>query len=93
MDYGAYLKKTVENPGRRSAHHSRQSPFIGSRRQLRGAVLKLITASQKPVRAAILEKEIRLRGISAPKKEFEKVLASLASEGFVKNSSRGLLIS
>ncbi|MDR2618700.1 MAG: A/G-specific adenine glycosylase, partial [Treponema sp.] len=36
MDYGAELKKLTPNPGRRSAHYSRQSGFKGSFRQLRG---------------------------------------------------------
>lgn len=32
LDYGAHLKATVPNPSRRSAGHSRQSAFEGSRR-------------------------------------------------------------
>jgi A/G-specific adenine glycosylase len=43
MDYGAYLKKTLKNPSRRSAHHAKQSLFEGSRRQLRGNILKALT--------------------------------------------------
>jgi len=39
MDYGATLKKDHPNPGRKSSHHKKQSPFEGSRRQVRGAVL------------------------------------------------------
>jgi len=39
MDYGTYLKATRENPSRRSAHHTRQSRFEGSNRQLRGRLL------------------------------------------------------
>ena len=42
MDYGTFLKKAHANPARRSAHHQRQSPFEGSVRQVRGAVLRLI---------------------------------------------------
>jgi A/G-specific adenine glycosylase len=44
MDYGTYLKKTVGNASTRSAHHVRQSPFEGSHRQVRGAVLRALTA-------------------------------------------------
>jgi A/G-specific adenine glycosylase len=36
------LKKLTENPGRRSAHYNRQSPFIGSFRQARGKVIKTL---------------------------------------------------
>ena len=42
MDYGTFLKQVHANPARRSAHHQRQSPFEGSVRQIRGAVIRLI---------------------------------------------------
>jgi len=42
MDYGTFLKRVHANPARRSAHHQRQSPFEGSVRQVRGAVIRLI---------------------------------------------------
>jgi A/G-specific adenine glycosylase len=47
MDYGASLKKITTNPNRRSAHYTRQSPFEGSFRQLRGVVIKTLV-SQGP---------------------------------------------
>lgn len=43
MDYGAHLKKEFPNPGRRSAHHTVQSQFKDSNRQIRGHILKLLT--------------------------------------------------
>lgn len=43
MDYGSYLAKKVENPNRKSKHYSKQSKFVGSRRQTRGAILKLLS--------------------------------------------------
>ena len=43
MDWGAALgQQRAGNPNRRSAHYSRQSPFAGSRRELRGRVLRLL---------------------------------------------------
>ncbi len=45
MDYGVELKRTVPNPSRRSVHHVRQPAFEGSRRQLRGRVLRVLLAS------------------------------------------------
>lgn len=42
MDYGVHLKKTHKNPARRSKHHTKQSKFEGSRRQVRGNILKLL---------------------------------------------------
>jgi A/G-specific adenine glycosylase len=44
MDYGAALKKVTVNPNRRSAHYTRQSPFAGSFRQMRGMVIKTLAA-------------------------------------------------
>ena len=43
MDYGTYLKQTLPNPGRRSKHHIKQSPFIGSKRFVRGQIMKILT--------------------------------------------------
>ncbi|HNW29749.1 MAG TPA: A/G-specific adenine glycosylase [Spirochaetota bacterium] len=44
MDYGAMLKRRHPNPSRKSAHHQKQKPFEGSRRQLRGQVLRALLA-------------------------------------------------
>lgn len=40
MDYGSHLKATVGNVSKYSKHYVKQSTFKGSRRQIRGAVLK-----------------------------------------------------
>lgn len=42
LDYGAYLKSQVTNPSRRSAHHTRQSAFVGSRRQKRAELVRIV---------------------------------------------------
>jgi len=42
MDYGTALKKEHGNPGRKSAHYTRQSPFEGSLRQVRGVLLRTL---------------------------------------------------
>ena len=42
MDYGVIIKKLYPNPSRKSKHHSAQSAFEGSNRQVRGAIVKLI---------------------------------------------------
>lgn len=43
MDYGVHLKKLHDNPTRYSAHYSMQNKFEGSLRQVRGAILKVLT--------------------------------------------------
>ena len=53
LDYGAWLKRTVPNPSRRSAHHVRQSPFEGSQRQKRARLLRAVMrAGSAPSRGA-----------------------------------------
>lgn len=42
LDYGAYLKKTVPNPSRRSAQHTKQSAFENSWRQKRAMLLRAL---------------------------------------------------
>ena len=42
LDYGAHLKRTLPNPSRRSRHHTRQSPFEGSHRQMRARLLRTV---------------------------------------------------
>jgi A/G-specific adenine glycosylase len=42
MDYGVLLKKMYQNPSRKSAHHTTQSTFEGSNRQIRGLILQTL---------------------------------------------------
>ena len=42
MDYGSYLKKVLPNPSRKSKHHTKQSKFKGSLRQVRGEIIRLL---------------------------------------------------
>lgn len=49
MDYGVMLKKSVINPSRKSVHHTKQSKFEGSDRQIRGMILKILTKASVPL--------------------------------------------
>lgn len=74
MDYGTYLKQTVGNVSRASKVYAKQSTFQGSRRQIRGHVLKVL--SEKPqtladLAAAIIDDRL------------EEVLHDLTAEGMV----------
>lgn len=42
MDYGVHLKREHGNQNHRSRHYTKQSPFEGSDRQVRGAILRLL---------------------------------------------------
>lgn len=43
MDYGTYLKQTVGNLNKLSKSYTKQSKFQGSRRQVRGAILRMLS--------------------------------------------------
>lgn len=58
MDYGSHLKRSGENPSRRSKHHTNQSVFAGSDRQLRGAIIRVL--SERPcARAEVIQRVAR----------------------------------
>jgi len=77
LDYGAYLKRTVPNPSRRSAHHGRQSAFEGSRRQKRSRLLRAVMDA--PGSSA----EELATGLALDAGEALGILEDLAAEGFV----------
>lgn len=42
MDYGSYMKKIHVNPTRRSASYVMQNKFVGSLREVRGAIIRVL---------------------------------------------------
>ncbi len=80
MDYGVMLKKSSNNPGRRSAHHRRQSPFNGSNRQARGEIVR--TLVQEP---DMTEAEL-LGSLNLDTERIRRNLQELQDEGLVKES-------
>lgn len=86
LDYGAYLKRTVPNPSRRSKSHTKQSAYEGSRRQKRAELIRLLLAAQELDLDELTEalssheqKEGR-PGVDAPL--VQSILEDLAGEGF-----------
>lgn len=92
LDYGAYLKRTVPNPSRRSAGHARQSRFEGSHRQKRAELLRVLLAHRGESGGvglvaiceefASVEEKAGRRPISAS--EVEALLDELSREGFCR---------
>ncbi|MFQ3620478.1 MAG: A/G-specific adenine glycosylase [Spirochaetales bacterium] len=78
MDYGAYIGKEVPNPNRRSKHFTKQSPFEGSYRQLRGKILSVLLASA----SGISLNDLNSRLTFSPEKT-SRALRDLVKEGFV----------
>ena len=80
MDYGTYLKKALGNPAKRSRHHVKQSRFEGSRRQLRGQVLKELLARPQPSKT--LAKNI-------DDSRLQSALDDLAEDGLIERTKQG----
>jgi A/G-specific adenine glycosylase len=86
MDLGSALKKTVPNPNRRSVHYTRQSPFEGSDRKIRGALLKLLLKNQ-----FLEEKEI-FGFIAEDPHRVQRILGALEADGFIKRRDNGFVL-
>ena len=86
LDYGAYLKKTMPNPTRRSKHYTRQSKFEGSHRQKRAYLLRRVIddALSTEDLARDLAQSERASGRQEPSvEEVRAILDVLEREGFV----------
>jgi len=87
MDYGAWTKRHNANPSRRSRHHTVQSPFAGSHRQLRAFVLRLSLCANPgwltpgDVGALVSSAD---PGFVADEVAIAAVLEELTVEGFLK---------
>lgn len=55
MDYGVYLKQKLPRINAASKHYTKQSKFIGSKRQVRGAIIKILTTVKCIDYATLLE--------------------------------------
>jgi A/G-specific adenine glycosylase len=86
MDLGTELKKTIPNPNRRSVHYTKQTPFEGSDRKIRGALLQLFLKQQltdeEEILGCVAEEPCRVR----------KILSDLEKEGFVKRRNNRYLL-
>ncbi len=77
MDYGTYLKQSVGNLARHSKTYAKQSPFEGSRRQLRGAIIRVLLEqprTQTELAAVLVDGRL------------DTVLHDLTKEGLVKQT-------
>jgi A/G-specific adenine glycosylase len=87
LDYGAWLKRTVPNPSRRSSAHVRQSRFEGSHRQRRAMLVRALLAHREGADpqelAELLSEEERSHGRDAISTEaVNGLLEELSHEGF-----------
>lgn len=93
LDYGAYLKKTIPNPSRRSKSHVKQSRFEGSHRQKRAELLRVLLAHKDEGGAEFetLHQELCQIEIHAGRETLDEqvtlgLLEELAKEGFCQKN-------
>jgi A/G-specific adenine glycosylase len=76
MDYGSLLPKIVGNANQRSASYTKQSKFEGSRRQVRGEIIRRVLDG--PQEITVLYGEL-----DRPSEEIDAIIAELVTESFV----------
>jgi A/G-specific adenine glycosylase len=82
MDYGTHLKSVLPNPTRRSKHYTKQSRFVGSNRQLRGAVLKQLTLKEQLSDAELLDTIPERQLFDSA--QISAAIETLTKEGFIE---------
>jgi len=87
MDYGVMIKKTLVNPSRKSRHHQKQSKFEGSDRQIRGMILKILTATKDAISVQKLTDMIGKDHV-----RIQKIIDQMIEEKFICKIDEGLSI-
>ncbi|MDL2363326.1 MAG: A/G-specific adenine glycosylase [Patescibacteria group bacterium] len=82
MDYGSHLKQTVGNANRQSKSYTKQSSFNGSKRQIRGQVIALLSGQTQSLNA--LQQRI-------PDDRLQNVVSDLLKEGLITETKDGNL--
>jgi A/G-specific adenine glycosylase len=86
MDYGTMLKKEGKKTHRKSASYRKQTPFQGSDRQVRGAILRLLVGAKALCEAELVEH------LGTSEEKVRANLLELAREGFVRETVEGYTI-
>jgi A/G-specific adenine glycosylase len=83
MDYGVMLKGLHPDSNKKSAHYRRQAPFKGSRREIRGMVLKTLVREGSATEYAIAER------LGRDEEAVADVMVELEEEGFIQRREGG----
>lgn len=78
MDYGAYLKEQGVVIHRKSASYVKQAPFEGSRRQVRGIIIRTLT------RGPVLKSHLKTKSPKTNPATFDEVLNDLEEEKMIQ---------
>ena len=83
MDYGSYLKSIHPNPSRQSKHHTKQSKFAGSDRQLRGLLIRTVATGRTKRELTVLA-----AASSFTSEQLTAQLSQLQREGLIVYTNR-----
>ena len=86
MDYGASLKKEKGNASRRSKHYVKQTPFKGSSREVRGAIIRLLVQETKLSAHALATRS------NHDIADITTQLTRLVAEGLVRKQGRSFVL-
>jgi A/G-specific adenine glycosylase len=78
MDYGTVLKKEHGNASRRSAHYKKQSRFEGSRRQVRGKIIRVLLGKK-----SLTAKDVAELSDGVSVSLVEEILGELTKENII----------
>ena len=98
LDYGAQLKRDVPNPSRRSAHHTKQSAFEGSRRQKRARLQRAVKeapgrdADAYALDLAEADAQRATGRVALGVGETLEILEALVAEGFIVREGNGWFV-
>lgn len=84
MDYGSYLKRQGAGRISQSSHYKKQSPLKGSVREVRGAIIKVLTAQA-------MTEEVLRRTLTADER-FPAALEGLVNDGLVVRENNKLYL-
>lgn len=84
MDYGVHLKQKLPRINAASKHYTRQSQFIGSKRQIRGAIIKLLTQLKQVEYGQLIE----LLEFQLPENNHnhDQIIQNLIAENIIYNN-------
>lgn len=80
MDYGSHLKRSGIRVNKKSAHYVKQTPFTGSMREVRGAILRALASKE------VTYAELVLLAGSTRIPQLSAALRALIAEGLVTTS-------
>ena len=87
MDYGVMLKKSIPNPSRKSKHHTKQSKFEGSDRQIRGMILRELTDH------SFLNVDDLISQLQKEEERCKKIIEQMCRDGLIAQTHDRLMIS